>query len=88
MIFHFHLTNDKLSDLAQAPHFLVLEVLVDVAGEAGGGGAFSHDQYPILTGLRVDPVEPDTSLVLYPLHCLDDNGHLCLCGILFYCSVI
>ena len=57
---------------------LVLEVLVDVAGPAGGGAGLPHDQDPLLSGLWVDPLEPDAGGRLYPLHCLHDDGHLCL----------
>ena len=66
----------NISDLSQIPHFLVLEVLLDVADPAGRGVALSHNQDPLLTGLRVDLPEPDAGDGLYPLHRLPDDGHL------------
>ena len=43
---------------------------------AGGGGALSHQQEPLLTGLRFYPLESDASDSLNSLHRFHDDCHL------------
>ena len=77
-----------MSHLAQVAHFLILDVLVDVTGVAGGGTSLPHDQDPLLPRLRVNPLKPDAGRGLYPLHRLHDDDHLCLLNIFFNASNI
>ena len=55
----FQFSQVQISHLAQVTHFLVLDVLVDVTGPAGGGTGLPHDQDPLLPGLRIDPLKSD-----------------------------